>query len=808
MMGRRRLTAALRWVRSPAARALLGALLAPIIALLVAASFQRIPDALLPAESALATSVRVHDAHGRLVTEVRTREGGLGAPVTLAELPKEVPLAILAAEDQRFYWHPGVDPLAVVRAVGQALWHRRIVSGASTLTQQLVKNVVPRPRTFGAKLREMAIALRVDLHFDKRHILEEYLNRVEFGPNVRGIEAASRLYFDKPAAKLSLSEAAALAAMPRGPTLYDPQRGTTRLTRRRDRVLDRMLDNGFSTRDAVERAKAEPIVLTKGGSEGGAPHFVRAVLSGALQPELIDQKLSEVVTTLDADLQREVSVLARQTRERIASYDASAVSVIVIDNQSGDILSYVGSPDFFDRRSLGQNDGVLALRQPGSTLKPFVYATGMQRMGLGAASILPDVELHLSTPEGDYSPRNYDGRFHGPVRLREALGNSYNVPAVFVAQEAGPAHVLETLHRVGFTALDRAAEHYGAAIALGDGEVTLAELANAYATLARGGLFRPLRAVTRARLARGEQIALPPREEVRVMPAEVAALLTDILSDPKARVAAFGRGNVLELPFPAAVKTGTSKGFRDNWTVGYTRELSVAVWVGNFDGHPMSGSSGVTGAAPLFADVMMAAMRGRKTEPLVAPGVLEELEVCALSGELPGPHCSQRIRERFVPGRGVHSHCDLHVEVAIDPNNGLRAGAACAAARPEIRERYPDRFTAWAAATGRPVVPDAWSPRCPGQDVRLDSAPARLAFPFEGARFVRDPGLPARAQAIVLRARVAAGGSSVRFVVDGKSVGSSGAPFAVSWPLVIGRHEVRVASARGELSEPVRFVVE
>lgn len=806
MIGRRAIELARRWARVPWLRALGAVALAPLCLLGMAALFEPLPAPLAGRAPEDETSVRVFDAHGRLLSEVRAEGGGLAGRVVLDQLPPEVPAAVLAAEDARFYSHPGLDPVAMARAAGQALWHRRVVSGASTITQQLVKNVVHRPRTLRGKLREMAIALRVEASLDKRTILEEYLNRVEFGPNVRGIEAASRLYFDKPAKKLGLAEAAALAAMPRGPSLYDPRRGTERLERRRNRVLERMREAGFVPAEAVERAKAEPIVLHKGRAEGGAPHFVRAVLSGALDDELGGRALSEVVTTLDGDLQRELGVLALQTRERMAAFDASAASVIVIDNSNGDVLAWVGAPDFFDARSLGQNDGVLARRQPGSTLKPFVYATGMERLGLGAASLLPDVELHLSTPEGDYAPRNYDGRYHGPVRLREALGNSYNVPAVYVAQEAGPAQVLGLLRRLGFASLERAAEHYGAAIALGDGEVTLAELANAYAALSRGGSFRPLRAVVRARLGSGGEIALPPVEERRVLPAETALLLSDMLADPNARVAAFGRGSALELPFPVAVKTGTSKGYRDNWTVGYTREVTVGVWVGNFDGHPMTGSSGVTGAAPLFRDVMLAAMRGREPQPLLEPAALVEVEVCALSGELPTAHCRHRVRERFAPGRELRASCAMHVEISVDVSNGLRAGPSCSGAKLEVRESYPDRFAAWARTAGRPVVPEDWSPRCPGSAEALEARPPSVAFPFDGARFVRDPGLSAAAQAIVLRART--NEPSVRFLVDGKPVGSSRAPHSLPWSLVPGEHSLTVETARGLASKPVRFVVE
>jgi len=785
----------------------LGLVLAPALALIWGAALQPLPEPLHASLGAGSTGIRVLDGHGRLLSEVRASDGAIAARVSLSELPPEVSAAVLAAEDARFALHPGVDPLAMLRAGMQLLWHRRIVSGASTITQQLARNVVERPRTLGGKLREMTIALRIEASLSKDQILEEYLNRVEFGANVRGLEAASRVYFDKPARKLSLAESATLAGIPRGPTLYDPRRGLDRVTERRDRVLRRMRDRGFAAPEAVERALAEPIVLQRRSVEGGAPHFLRAVTTGRLSPELSGRALAEVRTTLDVGLQREVETLTRQTAQRIVDYDATAAAVIVLDNATGDVLAYVGSPDYFDETALGQNDGVLALRQPGSTLKPFVYATALSGLGMTAATVLPDVELHLSTPSGDYSPRNYDGRFHGPVRLREALGNSLNIPAVFVAQEVGPAAVLEQLRKVGFDMLDRAPEHYGAAIALGDGEVTLAALAQAYATLARGGRYRPLRAVTSARLASGETLALPPVADAPAMDPDSAALLSDVLSDAAARAAAFGRGNVLELPFEVAVKTGTSKGYRDNWTVGFTREVTVAVWVGNFDGRPMRGSSGVTGAAPLFHDVMLAAMRGRAPQPLLTRP-LAQVEICTLSGKRAGPHCRHRMVERFAPSRVVSTTCDMHVQVSIDPESGLRASEPCPRTERVVREVYPPRFARWAANAGRPVVPSNWSARCPGRDDSAGGGTPAVAYPFDGARFLLDPAVPRMQQTIELSARAPSGAASVRFVVDGRVVATVRAPFSVQQPLVRGQHQIVVETTDGRRSEPVRFVVD
>ena len=789
-------------------------LVAPVVAVLLASLFTALPPELAEGRAPSTGSV-LRDRDGVLLRELSADDGARARWIRLEDVGADVPRALVAAEDRRFYRHPGVDPLAVARAFGQLLLHRRVVSGASTLTQQLARNLVRRPRTLRGKLLEMALALRIERSLSKRDILEQYLNRVAFGPSVRGMEAASHLYFDKPARDLSLAEAAALAGIPRGPTLYDPRKGTVRLQRRRDRILDRLLEAGLAPPDEVARARAEPIVVAAAVGSAGAPHLVRAVMAGGVDAAAgpMRDRTSELTLTLDRRLQREVEVLARDTVRGLARRHVTAASVVVLDNASGEILAYVGSPDLDDTAHLGQNDGVLALRQPGSSLKPFVYELALERLGFTAATVLPDVELFLPGKDGDYRPNNYDGRYHGPVRLREALANSYNIPAVWTADALGAGRVLARLGELGLTSLGEDAEHYGAAIALGDGEVRLLDLADAYATLARGGVWKPVRAVKAALGKDGAPLALPVASERRVLDEAAAAVITDILADKDARLSSFGEGNVLELPFAVAAKTGTSKGFRDNVALGFTRAVTVGVWVGNFDGSPMEGVSGVTGAGPLFHDVMMAAARRRPAPPFERPpGRIEEVEVCSLSGARPTELCPHRRREIFAVAAGhgtaPAADCAMHARVRIDRRNGLRAGPGCPADVVEDRvfERFDATFTAWARSVGRSSAPDGWSPLCPG----LDAAPAgrgslRLAYPPDGARFSVDPGAAAR-QAILIRADVPPGVREVRITVDGRAHAVR-APFTLSVPLSPGEHRARV-EADGAGADEVGFSVE
>ena len=757
----------------------------------------------LPPELATASggvSTRILDRDGNLLRHARGDGGTLGLPVRLADVSPDVVRALLAAEDRRFRSHPGIDPIAIVRAAVSIVREGRLVSGASTITQQLARTVRPRPRTALGKLSEMALALRIERSLTKDRILEEYLSRAPFGPNLTGLEAASRAYLGKSAADLSLAEAALLVSLPRGPSLYDPARHLDRAVLRRDRVLGRMEDMGLATADEVRRARAEAVGLAFAGRGPLAPHLVRAVRGGPLGPS----SASEIQTTIDAELQREAETLVARTVTDLASHHVSAAAAIVLDNATGDVLAYVGSPG--DDAAQGWNDGVLAARQPGSTLKPFVYELAMERLAMTPATVLPDVPLSLPGPHGDFRPENYDGHFHGPVSLREALGSSYNVPAVWTAARLGPSLVLDRLHALGFATLREPAETYGAAIALGDGEVRLIDLAAAYATLARGGAYLPVRAVRSYRDATGDHVAASAAP-VPVLDPLRAAMITRVLSDDRARIAAFGAGSVLSFDVPVAAKTGTSKGFRDNLAVGYTRELTVAVWVGNFDGSAMAGVSGVAGAGPLLHDLVVAAIRRIPAPaPLVSDAGTEVVDVCPLSGHRATAACPHHRQERVLVGSIDGASCEVHVRARIDRDDGSLAGPDCLDRVDErVLEDHDPRFRAWADAAGRPVVPRSVSRRCPRGVASSRSGELRVSFPTDGAVFVRDGALGDRREAIAIRVAASSGTRGVRIIVDGVSHALHGS--RLLWPLEPGSHSV-VAEAGGARSEPVAFRVE
>lgn len=768
----------------------LALLLLPWAGLVVAACCLPLPSALAGAEQR--STLLVLDRDGRLLREVQLGGRAPDNAIRLSELSPWVVPALLAAEDARFFEHPGVDPLAVARAASQLVLERRVVSGASTLTQQLARNVEFRPRTLTGKLREMALSLRIEASLSKAQILEQYLSRVEFGPGLIGVDAASRHYFRKPARALDVSEAAALVSLPRGPSLYDPRRRPQLLERRRLRVLSRMAEQGSLTAEQLSRAELTPIRIAEPQLSRGAEHlsFALAARYGSGPGE----RTRFLRTTLSAELQREAEQLAQAALSKLATHGGDALSLVVLDNASGDVLAYVGSPGYFDAEKLGANDGVVARRQPGSALKPFVYAAALQQLGYGPATLLPDLPRDYRSAAGSFAPRNYDHRFRGPVLLRQALGSSLNLPALAVSEQLGPGRLLRTLHDFGFASLDRAAEHYGVGLALGDGEVTLLETATAYAALARGGELLPARLV----LERSNGVVAPSPPK-RVLRSDVAALVTDMLSDDAARASGFGRDSVLNLPFAVAAKTGTSKGFRDNWALGYTREVTVGVWVGNFDGTPLQSASGITVAGPVFHDLMLAAMQGKTPAPLWDGEMLAHAEVCTLSGKRPGEACRQRRREGFVRGREPRESCDMHVLAHVDAAG--REQAERCGGETQVLERYPAAYASWAEQAGRPLSGANVSAICPPEPTA--SAAPRVTSPRDEQVLAIDPDGPLR-QEILLSASASA--KAVRFIIDGRPSAELPAPFRQPWPLSPGRHVVEV-EALGVRSAPVTFHV-
>jgi penicillin-binding protein 1C len=578
-----------------------------------------------------------------------TRDQDHTSVVPLNQVSPHFIHAILAAEDGDFYHHGALDIKAAARAFKDAIYSKQIVSGASTITMQLARMLDPVSRTLSGKLQEIWHSWRLVAGMNKEEIFSAYINRLPMGGNIYGVEAAARTYFSMPANDLNLAQASLLAAIPNNPTYFDPLRHYQRLKQRQKYVLNRMVQDGYITRPQAERAYAEEISF-QSRQRGiiAAPHFLfwlasEQVTSFQKQGGIpqVGKDSKPIRTTIDRPLQEFVEAQVQQVISNLAVHNVHDAAALVIDNHSGEVLAYVGSPDYFNEAKQGRNDGVQALRQPGSTLKPFLYELALEKNLIRPNTILADVPAHYAIPGAKlYSPTDYSKSFLGPVRVRVALANSLNVPAVRVLEKMGVQTFLDRLHQLGFEHLTQSAEYYGLGLTLGSGEVSLWELARAYVTMARQG--EPTSVVTTfdrtTNAKKSPQFSTSP---------VIWQLMTDMLSDRHARATAFGVDSVLSLPFPAAVKTGTSSNFRDTWTVGFTTDYTVATWVGNFDGDPMRQVSGVMGAAPLWNRIMLHLHEDQEPGSFPPPEGMVQQPICATSGLQPTPDCSSIVQEYF-----------------------------------------------------------------------------------------------------------------------------------------------------------------
>jgi penicillin-binding protein 1C len=548
---------------------------------------------------------------------------------------------------------------------------------------------------------------------------------------------------------------------------------------------------GLLSAEDYETARRERLRIVRTERAFLAPHFVERALAGVPGPPP-----RRIETTLDAALQREVAGIVDRHRARLVSHGAYNVAVAVLDNRTSEWRAWEGSGDYLDQDHGGAIDGVVTPRQPGSALKPFTYALAFEQ-GYTPASVLPDLPSHFPTAVSGvlYSPRNYDGVFRGPLRARAALAGSENVPAVWLLSRTGVPDLLRVLRRVGLTTLEKTPDYYGYALTMGDAEVRLDELVAAYAAIARGGSWRRPTSVRRVvRDGPADVTADPPSEE-RVMSPRAAFWLADVLSDDDARAYIFGAGGSLDFPFPVAVKTGTSQAYHDNWTIGFTRDVTVGVWVGNFDRAPLQNSSGVTGAAPIFHDVMVAAqarLGGRALAPderlVERPSGLAPRVLCALSGREATAYCP-RLETEWIPIDRPAAPCRWH----------RRQGD-------HVVVDWPPAYRAWARQQGllASAAPAALVTHAASV---TNAAPAgerrrperlHIVNPPAGTTYLFDPTLRAEFQTLPLRAVAESGAARLQWEVDGHAVGTSSADGALDWPLARGEHTVAVSDGKSK----------
>jgi len=623
-------------------------------------------------------STKILARDGRLLYEIYAEERR--TLVELKDIPQCLIDATLAAEDADFYKHRGVDFRGIVYSLYRIVFARSL-QGGSTISQQLVKNVLLSPeRTLVRKAKELILTLEVERRYTKDEILQMYFNEVPYGGQAWGVGAASEMYFGKSVEDITLAQAALLAGLPQSPTLYSPYGAYPENAKaRQEYVLNLMVKHGFIKPEEAEEAKKAPLGILPRGNSIKAPHFVMYVkgrLVNDFGEKMVEQGGLRVWTTLDLDLQEIAENEVKYQIDRLAQVNARAgnAGLVAANPENGEILAMVGSRDYFDVEHDGNVNVTLANRQPGSSIKPIMYVTAF-KAGYTPATFLSDIYTCWDSPDEKFCPTESDGKYWGPMLLRDALANSRNIPAVKMLQMVGIQNTVDMAHRLGITTLNDV-DRYGLSLTLGGGEVKLIDMVQAFSVFAAGGVKHDLIPITKVLDSKGKLIKdYSQSQGKRVLEEKYTYLINDILSDNIARQRLFGARNMLEIGRPAAVKTGTTNDNRDAWCIGYTPQLVAGVWVGNNDNSPMSPTiQGSTGATPIWHHFMRQALEGREVKTWGRPKEIIEVAVYSLSGKLPqeGRQFGKR-KEFFIKGTQPTQVDDFHVVVDVCKGKELLA---------------------------------------------------------------------------------------------------------------------------------------
>ncbi len=680
--------------------------------------------------------------------------------------------AIVAAEDRRFWEHHGVDPAAVLRAAWQDATHLRKVSGASTLSMQVIRLAQPRSRTVFAKITEAFRALQMERQLSKDEILTQYLNRAPFGANLVGIEAASRRYFGKGPEDLSLAEAALLAGIPQSPARLRPDRRLKNAQQRQAYVLERMVAAGLISEEQRRTAQAQQIVLHRETRPFRAPHFCDLAEARLTETSFANRNEGPttdiaVRTTLDPKWQRVAEEALRRHAAELATGEIRGGAVVILDVKSGAVRALVGSPDFADTRNQGQVNAALAPRAAGSTLKPFAFALAFDRGLATPGTVLADVPRNF----GDYRPDNFDKHFRGLLSARDSLILSLNLPALEIEHTVGQPVFYRALKQLGLESITKPATHYGMGLVLGNAEVRLLDLANAYACLARGGEWRPVRVFEDAPAAAGRKVFSP----------EACWLVADALGGQERALDATGHAADVRLP-PLAWKTGTSSGFHDAWTVAFNSEVVIGVWAGNPDGAGSDLLVGKKVAAPVVWEIFRRLYPDNDGPWFERPAGVVQREVCATSGCAPGPFCRDKVEDWSISGVTSCRACGVHVRA---PDAG---GKLAEAWSPEVAQ-----FLARQRAASAPA---------PAKVVRV-----RITSPAPGSSFRLLEDLAGTEQRLSLSAAGVGGAGALHWFDNNRYLGAARGGEPLFWPLARGAHQFVVCDAAGH-SDRVAITVD
>jgi len=609
----------------------------------------------LPESLALDTSrlhrVQILDRNFTPLTITYQNRWNIHERVPLHDIPGFLRQAFVVSEDQRFFEHGGVDWPARLHALWQNLKALRSVRGASTISEQVIRMWHPRPRTIWSRWLEGIEAGRLEKLFSKSEILEFYLNQVPYAGRRRGVVQAARYFFDRDPDTLSTKEMLALVAMVRAPARLDVRRKPDNLAHSIGRLADRLLAAGILDEGRYAAVRTDALDIKTADLPAEAGHFVHHIHQ--LLPPADLQDTVRLRTTLDSGLQHIVQTILDNRLQDIKQRGAKNGAVLIIDHQRSEVLAWVNSGSYLADVPASWIDAVTTPRQPGSTLKPLLYALALEK-GWTAATLVNDDPLAEAVGRGLHSYHNYSRTHYGQLRVREALGNSLNIPAVRTIQFVGVDRFLDCLHAMDIRSLQQHSDYYGDGLALGNGEITLLELVRAYTVLAGQGTYRPLKYL----------MDEPPRQTGtrRIFSAETASLIGSILSDPDARRLEFGNGSLLRFPVQTAVKTGTSSDYRDAWAVGYNSRFTAGVWIGNLDYLATDGVTGSNGPALVLRSVFAELNRHQDTHPLYLSPRLVKMQICRDSG-LPADDSCSGTSEWFVPGTEPKSRSNHPPEV-------------------------------------------------------------------------------------------------------------------------------------------------
>ena len=695
--------------------------------------------------------IAVYDRNGQLLMEITDGKKGLWQAITLEEVPSEFIQLLLYSEDRDFFHHCGVSIKGITRALCQNIKSMRIVYGGSTITQQLVKSKKDIVRnTLLSKMLEIVEAIRLELHFSKKEILQAYINEAYLGNNIYGFEKASMVYFDKHLSQCDLLEQAFLISMVKAPEKYNPYKNPEKIVKQA-RGLIQSASQSYIKLSPMQKELYihKKVSLNHNEQNVCAPLFCLYALSEA-RKLFPGTHITKIYTSLDAKLHRELLAVVRNSLGIMKDKNALHAAMVIIDNKTMEIIAMIGSVDFFDY-SKGQIDATLIKRQAASTMKPFAYALALDKGIFHTSSIIPDVYTQFYSKVGNYIPKNFSKTYHGPVRFAKALGCSYNIPAIYVTNTVGLVPFYQLLHAVGFDSIDRPPSFYGLGLVLGNADVTLLELANAYTIFPRYGMFTRATAIRKVVDASGREYVVPHIPEIRVLRPSTSYLITHMLSEYKYKVDAFGLHSAIHFPFAFAVKTGTSKDFKDNFVAGYNSNITCAVWAGNLYNTSLDNLPAVSGAGIILRNVLVYLWdHGFAFNDFYLPKKdLKWIKICTLSGMPASNFCPDTEYELYDRNNVPIGTCTWHMKNIT---------------------KVPAQYKEWAANKNIAVA--------------IESG-LKIIFPANGSVFKIDHNIRHTLQAIPLKVNNI--NKPVRWMVDNHYIGQNS---EMVWTLQPGIHSI------------------